>query len=197
MHLCTVEPSRAVNSSSVLCSSDWLVRERQLKRIGSQPGDVRHGTTAQRLLLRQRVAATSIIAVVLAFGSAGCSYQLGSLKNRGEIELKSSKVSESASLPSDADLALARAAASEMLDKGGKTASMPWENPRTGARGTVTPVASAYTQDGATCHDFLASYVRDRSTSWLQGEACRTKPGQWEVRTLKPWQKTEDKNRIR
>ena len=136
------------------------------------------------MVLGPRVAAASIIAVVLAFGSAGCSYRLDSLKNRSEIELKGSKLSERASLPSDADLAVARAAASEMLGKGGKTTSVPWENPRTGARGTVTPLASAYTQNGVTCHDFLASYVRDGSTSWLQGEACRGKPGRWEVRKL-------------
>jgi hypothetical protein len=75
------------------------------------------------------VAAAGIIGVVLLFSSAGCSYRLDSLKSRSEIELKGSKLSESASLPSDADLAVARAAASEMLDKGGKTASMPWDDP--------------------------------------------------------------------
>jgi surface antigen len=93
------------------------------------------------------------------------------------------------------DLAVARSAASEMLGKGGKTSSVPWENPRTGARGTVTPLASAYAEGGLLCHDFLASYVRDRSTSWLQGEACRAKPGQWEVRKLGPWPKSEDRDR--
>ena len=51
-------------------------------------------------------------------------------------------------MPSDADLAVARAATSEMLGKGGKTANMPWDDPRTGARGTITPIASAYTHDG-------------------------------------------------
>ncbi len=45
--------------------------------------------------------------------------------------------------------------------RGDKDASLPWENPETGARGTVTPLAAAYTQDGSTCRDFLASYVRD------------------------------------
>ena len=38
---------------------------------------------------------------------------------------------------------------------------MPWENPSTGARGTITPLAAAYNQDGMTCRDFLASYVRN------------------------------------
>ena len=48
---------------------------------------------------------------------------------------------------------------------------MPWENPRTGARGTITPLASAYNQDGVTCRDFLASYVHGQTEAWLQGEA--------------------------
>ena len=40
------------------------------------------------------------------------------------------------------------------------------------------------TQNGVTCHDFLASYVPDGSTFLLQGQACRAKPGRWEVRKL-------------
>ena len=100
---------------------------------------------------------------------------------------------ETSSPASESDLSIARAAASEMLGKGGKTASMPWENPRTGARGTITPLASAYSQDGLICHDFLASYVRDSGTSWLEGEACRAKPTRWEVRKLKRRQKSEDR----
>ena len=67
---------------------------------------------------------------------------------------------------------------------------MPWENPETGARGTVTPIATAYNQDGFICRDFLASYVSNSTESWLQGEACRLHQGRWEVRNLKPWQRT-------
>ncbi len=93
-------------------------------------------------------------------------------------------------MPAEADLAIARAAVSEVLTKGGKDTSMPWENPQTGARGTVTPLTSAYSQDGATCRDFLASYVKNGSESWLQGEACRAERGKWEVRSMRPWKKT-------
>lgn len=95
-----------------------------------------------------------------------------------------------AAMPPEGDLAIARAAVSEVLSKGGKDASMPWENPMTGARGTVTPIASAYSQDGTTCHEFLASYERNGASSWLQGEACRATKGTWEVRNLKPWRRT-------
>ena len=130
------------------------------------------------------------MALAIAFGSAGCSYQLDSLRNRNgsEVERTGPAAQEVAS---EGDLAVARAAASEMLGKGGKTASVPWENPRTGARGTITPLASAYSQDGLICHDFLASYVRDGIASWLEGEACRATPGRWEVRKLKPRQRSD------
>jgi surface antigen len=88
----------------------------------------------------------------------------------------------------EADLAFAKAAAAEALARAGDV-SVPWENPGTGARGTVTPLASAYTQDGFTCRDFLASYVRKDSESWLQGEGCRIHQGRWEVRRMKPLQR--------
>ena len=83
---------------------------------------------------------------------------------------------------------------SEALAKGGTTngttRSTPWENPRTGARGTVTPIASAHFQDGFLCRDFLASYVHEGNESWLEGEACRVQQSRWEVRSLKPWKRT-------
>jgi hypothetical protein len=95
-----------------------------------------------------------------------------------------------AELPPDTDLAYARAAAREVLRRGEKDASQPWENPHTGARGTVTPLATAYTQDGQTCRNFLASYVTNSAEAWLEGEACRAQKGAWEVRTLKPWKRS-------
>ena len=87
------------------------------------------------------------------------------------------------------DLAFARTAASDVLTKGDKDSSQTWENPETGARGSVTPLAEAYSSDGRTCRDFLASYVNGRSENWLQGAACRTEHGRWEIHTLKPWRR--------
>lgn len=95
-----------------------------------------------------------------------------------------------AKLPPEADLAFARLAAAEVLTRGGKDASVPWENPRSGARGTVTPIASAYTVEGSLCRDFLASYVTEAEEAWLHGEACRAGTGEWKVRRLKPWRRT-------
>jgi hypothetical protein len=70
--------------------------------------------------------------------------------------------------PTESDLAFARTAASDVLTKGDKDSSQPWENPETGARGSVTPLSQAYSaEDGRTCRDFLASYVNGRAESWL------------------------------
>jgi surface antigen len=135
-----------------------------------------------------------MLAVSLALG--GCSYQLDSMlgKSKGDGDITGSLgapvTAISAELPPEGDLALARAAVSEVLSSGAKDTAVPWENPTTGARGTITPIASAYSQDGLTCHDFLASFVRNGSESWMHGEACRRSQGKWEVRNLKPWQRT-------
>ena len=137
--------------------------------------------------------ATLGAALILAAGSGGCSLsmQLDSMfsdKSDHTGSIAPAPIDKkSAEVPTDADLAYARAAASEVLRRGGKDSSMPWENPASGARGTVTPIASAYTVEGRTCRDFLASYVSATSQSWLQGEACRQSKGSWEVRALKPW----------
>ncbi len=91
-------------------------------------------------------------------------------------------------LPPEDDLAYAKAAVSKLLALGRKYTSLPWENPSTGARGTITPITSAYSgAGGQTCRDFLASYLKGTSEAWLQGEACKHRSGPWQVRSMKPW----------
>jgi len=132
-----------------------------------------------------------------ALGAGGCSISgpaLDSLFGFGGDQTGSITpppgTKEVSELPPDRDLAYARAAASAVLSSGKKDASQAWENPQTGARGTVTPVATAYTQDGQLCRDFLASYVSPDSQSWLQGEACKLNKGDWEIRSIKPWKRS-------
>jgi len=148
------------------------------------------GTLLARLW--RTVAPAPVLALSLAAGGCSFSYQLDSLTGKGEPEQTGTMrpLRSLTSLPPEQDLAVARAAVSEFLGRGGSDSSVPWENPRTGARGTITPIASAYNQDGVTCRDFLASYLRDGNEAWMQGEACRIPQGKWEVRTLKPWNRT-------
>jgi surface antigen len=141
----------------------------------------------------------------MALASGGCSmsYQLSSYDFSsllggshkadtsditGSIGRRPERKTAAAKLPPNDDLAYAKAAVSKLLALGRKYASLPWENPRTGARGTITPITSAYAADGGrTCRDFLASYIKGSLQSWLQGEACKHHTGRWVVRSMKPW----------
>jgi surface antigen len=135
--------------------------------------------------------------MLCALAVSGCSYKLASLVSTDESEpLSTGTISSpvsasldtlSASSPqAELDLAYARAAVAEVLARGGKDASVPWRNPQSGARGNVTPLATSYSEAGMACRDFLASYIHGESQDWLEGAACRTTNGAWQVRRLKP-----------
>jgi surface antigen len=146
----------------------------------------------------------------LAFGLGGCAVSgpLGSMFSKQSKDEARAYASEdvtgsagtpaastvsasTAGLPSDTDLVFARMAIVDVLKRGSNEISARWENPGSGAHGTVTPIASAYTKDGATCRDFLASHVRQGSETWMQGEACRGgKQSAWEVKSLRPWSRS-------
>jgi surface antigen len=140
------------------------------------------------------VPSAAVLGLGLVLGA--CSIDIDSVfspasqnETTGSIN-KAKEAMAAAELPPEPDLALTRAAANEVLSRGQKDASVPWENPATGARGTVTAIASAYTVENAQCRDFLASYVHGDKQSWLRGEACRQGRGKWEVRALKPWSRS-------
>jgi surface antigen len=127
--------------------------------------------------------------ILIGLGSGGCSLSRPDAYARMQpADVTGSLSKQPAQAPTESDLAFARTAASDVLTKGDKDSSQPWENPETGARGSVTPLSQAYSaEDGRTCRDFLASYVNGRAESWLQGAACKASHGRWEIHTIKPW----------
>ncbi len=135
-------------------------------------------------------------AILMGAGLGGCNVSRNSdafaqMEGDNEVTGSIGRTAPSTDQPSEGDLAFARNAASDVLTRGGKDSSQPWENPSTGARGSVTPLATSYTaDDGRTCRDFLASYVNGPSETWLRGAACRSEHGRWDVHTLKPWRKS-------
>jgi surface antigen len=132
--------------------------------------------------------------VLIGIGTGGCSLSRTDSSFAKMVDEVTGSTGPAAhareAVPTETDLAFARNAASDVLTRGEKDASQPWENPETGARGSVTPLAQAYSSEGRTCRDFLASYVNGNSESWLQGAACQTGHGQWEIHTLKPWRQS-------
>ena len=92
-----------------------------------------------------------------------------------------------ATLPPEADLAFARAAASDVLQPRREGLEPAVGKPGTGARGTVTPDRLGLYAGRADLPRFPGELRQRQAQSWLQGEACRQSQGDWEVRTLKPW----------
>lgn len=151
------------------------------------------GSAALRLCGRRRLAATAALLAVLGFSD--CSYQLDSMFSKpdadaevtGSIGHVGGAVANAAAAPmSEADFAYARAAVADALGRGASANSVPWHNPQTGVGGNITPLAVSYSEGGFSCRDFLASYMSGGAQAWLQGSACRSARGEWEVRSLKP-----------
>jgi surface antigen len=145
------------------------------------------------------------VAFLSLLALSGCSYQLGSLvsseesgpqvtgtinpsahASSGPSSKAGAQASPQPSAQAELDLTYARAAATEALSRGSRDGSLPWQNPHSGARGNITPLATSYSEAGMACRDFLASYMHGESQDWLEGAACRTASGTWEIRRLKP-----------
>ena len=94
---------------------------------------------------------------LIGIGSGGCSFSRSDgIFSKAEDSEVTGSIAAKEPVPTDSDLVFARTAASDVLTKGDKDSSQPWENPETGARGSVTPLAQAYSaDDGRTCRDFL------------------------------------------
>jgi surface antigen len=157
----------------------------------------------------RRAAGPAIIGFACLIGllAAGCSMsmELGSLFGKGDdakaaekgddrdvtgsLQLQPSHEARADNGMTSGDWSLATAALREALGNREEGASVPWQNPITGARGTVTPVASAYLQEGSACRNFLASHVGKGREGWFEGKACRGHAGQWDVRSTRPLNK--------
>ena len=133
------------------------------------------------------LAGLSALAAILLLGTltGGCAVSgmfgiakddaMAKAETTGSIPPTAGRLSSG--LPPEADLVLARAAIAEVLSTRRKDFSTSWENPSTGARGTVTPIAAAYEQDGVTCHDFLASHLQRPRRDLDAGRGLPAAPG--------------------
>jgi len=84
----------------------------------------------------------------------------------------------------------ARAALGTALDPQGNGATVNWDNPDSGAKGSFVAVGRAYPADSRVCRAFLAELEQKGNDRSMQGTACVEKAGEWAVTEMKPWKKT-------
>jgi surface antigen len=158
-----------------------------------------HGSGARRHW--RHLAAACLLA--LALGGCSSSISLSSLlpasdeekaaksrESTGTLPLQPASLSIAEPSMTQTDWTLAKTALREALQRREDGASIPWENPTNGARGTVTPIAAAYDRDGFACRNFLASHVRQGRENWFEGTACRMHKGEWDIQSSRPLQKS-------
>jgi surface antigen len=81
------------------------------------------------------------------------------------------------------------AAMSTALDPQGSGASVNWDNPQTGAKGSFTPVGQPYPLEGKICRAFQADIAVNETQESLQGAACREKTAEWALTEVKRFRK--------
>lgn len=79
------------------------------------------------------------------------------------------------------DWAAARQALAEALRDKNAAPSVPWENYASAVRGTAIPLGAVRQTEAGPCRDFRISFVHATDAKWLQGQACRTTRGSWQV----------------
>ena len=116
--------------------------------------------------------------VLIGFGAGGCSFS----RNDTSAYAKADDSDLTGSIarpakdaaPTETDLAFARNAASDVRSKGGKDSSQHWENPVTGARGSMTPMTHSYADaNGRRCRNFIAIYVHGNTEVWHHAAGCQ------------------------
>jgi surface antigen len=94
----------------------------------------------------------------------------------------------SASLDEE-DWRRAKGALAVALDPQGDGAAVNWDNPKSGAKGSVTPVGDAYAKEERVCRAFVADIGGEAPAKSVTGTGCRDKGGEWAVSDVKPWKK--------
>lgn len=160
------------------------------------------------------MAAARLAMLLAAMGLAGCtmSMPMGSLLSRADKTEKKSdddiatgsigktqsatvpavltESKESITVPIAAeDWDFAKKALIEALSSKDDTPSVPWENDKTRARGSVTALQRFTGANGNACRPFLGSSLRDKADVWFEGRACKNPGGDWEMQDLRPWKR--------
>ncbi len=167
-------------------------------RGANDPGPSYHGSGCARPF---RGSGLLILLIAgLATGGCSTSFPLSSLIPGMQAEKTADKDEITGTLSmqhpaagremTNADWIVAMAALREALARKEDGASIPWQNPTTSSRGTVSPVSAAFVQDGFNCRNFMVSHFKSERENWYEGTACRTHRGQWDVQSTRPLQKS-------
>lgn len=122
---------------------------------------------------------------------SGCSaIPLPSLLSDGDVTGSIRQpVSPLSSALDPEDWRRAQSALSVALDPQGNGASVNWDNPQSGVKGSFIPAADAFPSDEKICRAFFAELGGSAPDQYLRGLGCRDKSGDWTITDVKPAKK--------
>lgn len=151
------------------------------------------GSAAELPYRRERIGrdgagpVLAALALALSMGACGISMPIDSLvaadTPTGSIVAK--PVSPLSPDLNTEDWRRARSALAVALDPQGSGASVGWENPDTGRKGSFVPAGKPFVKADAICRGFRATLAGELSASSLQGTACRMSSPEWAIRDVK------------
>ena len=124
-----------------------------------------------------------------ALGGCSMSFPIASMLPASDDVTGSSSKVPFGRLLDEEDRRRQKAAMATALDPQGEGAAVHWENPRTGNRGSLTPVGRAYPEDSKVCRAFLGDLKQDGEQKTIQGTACAVSAGDWVVKDMRPFSK--------
>lgn len=140
---------------------------------------------------REGGPARVLVALLLGAALSGCgvSLPLATLAPpTGEV-LTTGSITPPPTLglaPGSEDWRRARAALVTALDPQGNGAAVSWDNPETGAAGTIAAADLPYLEGDIVCRRFSARTRLDQSDKSFEGHACRVAAGEWRIRSAEP-----------
>lgn len=141
-----------------------------------------------------------MLALALASGGCSVSFPIFGMSSESKPDVQttasvlpargSAKASPLATLSSELgpeDLRRADGAMALALDPQGNGASVSWDNPQSGIKGSFIPVGGPFLRSDEICRAFIAEVQTQIRPAKLQGTACRPSGGDWAVLEMQPW----------
>jgi surface antigen len=156
----------------------------------SRPGWVVEGYRKEAASRNRRARAQfAFLSLAIALLASGCSLTMNLTGFSGEEETTASLAPQASVFPvplDDEDWRRVNAALALAVDPQGAGLPVNWDNPSSKKRGSFEQSGTLAIVGHTLCRPFKAKLVDGLKESLHVGQACRTGPGEWAMRDVKP-----------
>lgn len=156
----------------------------------SRPGWVVEGYRKGAASRNRRARAQfAFLSLAIALMASGCSLTMNLTGFSGEEETTASVTPQASVFPvplDDEDWRRVNAALALAVDPQGAGLPVNWDNPSSKKRGSFEQSGTIAIVGHTLCRPFKAKLVDGVKESQHVGQACRTGPGEWAMRDVKP-----------